>query len=544
MVGKETLPLHSKDVLISISIVVLSLLLSYLFTVPNVCGVFHDDAIYVSTAKALAEGDGYRLINLPDSPDQTKYPILYPFLLSLVWRVFPQFPQNLLLMQLLTSLIGAIAVGLCYLYLVSSLKISRLLSFVSCTVCITTPEFLYFATQTLSEMLFMFLLVIALWVFDRSRDNFPGTRMHQFAIGIILALPYLCRSIGVAVVISVLICWYLGRRPMRWTILGMASAIVPWLLWVYGSVGSFSRNQVEGYYTDYIGWWIDSGIFAIGRVFISNFFYLLVGIARLVADGVFELANPMSGTGFQISMLLLGSITLISILFTKSESELLNWFLISYLLIICVWPWPPYRFLIPILPFITANLFNGINLSVRRFLPGRRMRLLNIGIFLLLLSTNLVLSHKTVNIQNSTGYPQRDSSDPVHWTSYEEVFNWLKRNSLPEDIVASGLDSMVYLYTDLRAIRPFTSRPASLFYGHEYPSTGTVQDLLVVLRSYRPRYLAQLAMPRFSEEKPFGELVEEFTCQYPDLLVPVYTGRDPRFRVFEINIDQLSSIEK
>ncbi len=39
--------------------------------VPHVVGPGHDDAVYVATAKALAEGDGYRLIDLPGSPRQT-----------------------------------------------------------------------------------------------------------------------------------------------------------------------------------------------------------------------------------------------------------------------------------------------------------------------------------------------------------------------------------------------------------------------------------------------------------------------------------------
>jgi len=85
---------------------------------PRACGVFHDDAIYVSTAQALAEGKGYRLIGVPGAPLQTKYPVLYPAVLAAVWRVWPEFPDNLLAMQGITLLCGAAAVGLVYLYLV------------------------------------------------------------------------------------------------------------------------------------------------------------------------------------------------------------------------------------------------------------------------------------------------------------------------------------------------------------------------------------------------------------------------------------------
>src|SRR6516225_11687525 len=54
-----------------------------------------DDSIYFSSAKALAVGKGYILPSVPGTPPATKYPILYPLILSLVWRWNPSFPANL-----------------------------------------------------------------------------------------------------------------------------------------------------------------------------------------------------------------------------------------------------------------------------------------------------------------------------------------------------------------------------------------------------------------------------------------------------------------
>src|SRR5262245_51280637 len=65
----------------------------------DACGQCHDDGIYTVMAKALAEGDGYRLISLPDEPPQTKYPPLYPAILALLWKLWPVFPDNLLLLK-------------------------------------------------------------------------------------------------------------------------------------------------------------------------------------------------------------------------------------------------------------------------------------------------------------------------------------------------------------------------------------------------------------------------------------------------------------
>jgi hypothetical protein len=50
-------------------------------------GTYHDDGIYVTTAKAIATGQGYRIVSLPFEPSETKYPPLHPFLLSVIWRL-------------------------------------------------------------------------------------------------------------------------------------------------------------------------------------------------------------------------------------------------------------------------------------------------------------------------------------------------------------------------------------------------------------------------------------------------------------------------
>src|SRR5271166_1491546 len=58
-------------------------------------GFYHDDGIFLVSAKGLADGEGYRILSLPNEPYQTKYPPLYPALLALVWKASPNFPANL-----------------------------------------------------------------------------------------------------------------------------------------------------------------------------------------------------------------------------------------------------------------------------------------------------------------------------------------------------------------------------------------------------------------------------------------------------------------
>src|SRR6185437_4105263 len=64
-------------------------------------GLVHDDGIYIATAKAMASGDGYVMPNLPGSPLQTKFPPLFSFLLSVLWRLNPNFPDNVRLLKII-----------------------------------------------------------------------------------------------------------------------------------------------------------------------------------------------------------------------------------------------------------------------------------------------------------------------------------------------------------------------------------------------------------------------------------------------------------
>ena len=71
-------------------------------------GLWQDDGIYLATAKSLATGAGYRHIELPGEPWQTKYPIFYPAILAGMFLLWPEYPQNVSLL-LLPSVIAAAA---------------------------------------------------------------------------------------------------------------------------------------------------------------------------------------------------------------------------------------------------------------------------------------------------------------------------------------------------------------------------------------------------------------------------------------------------
>src|ERR1700730_9952814 len=75
-------------------------------------GVFADDAFYVILARSLAEGQGFRFLNLPGSPAATHFPPGYPLALATLWRIAPGFPANLIVLKAFNAVcLAAIALG-------------------------------------------------------------------------------------------------------------------------------------------------------------------------------------------------------------------------------------------------------------------------------------------------------------------------------------------------------------------------------------------------------------------------------------------------
>jgi hypothetical protein len=195
--------------------------------------------------------------------------------------------------------------------------------------------------------------------------------------------------------------------------------------------------------------------------------------------------------------------------------------------------------LIPILPFLLAYLLSRVwhwlqNLS----LPARPI-FLGLAAVSLLLSMNVGLVYHAMTISQSMHYPYLTRVEkPLSWSSYAGVFQWIKANTQPADVLASGLDSMMYLYTQRRAFRPFVSRPASLFYGDPGPALGPMEEIVACLKAYKARYFVQLPMPGFAEEAPLSAFVRHVQEQYRGWLKPVYRGEDDRFVIFELQSDR------
>ena len=136
-------------------------------------GYLQDDGLLMTSAKSIASGDGYRIASLPDSPFQSKYPPLWPAYLSLVWRLAPQFPGNLVLTTLACWLVLCAYLWLCAL-LLSDYDLSKGTRWTILILLACNPYLVLFGVTPFSEVFYSCWVLIALLMLRRERFLMAG----------------------------------------------------------------------------------------------------------------------------------------------------------------------------------------------------------------------------------------------------------------------------------------------------------------------------------------------------------------------------------
>ncbi len=224
-------------------------------------GRYHDDTLYFSSAQALAEGRGYVIPSVPGTPPQTKYPILYPLLLSWVWRAQPAFPSNLAGALWMTAGFGA-----CFLVLVfhSVRKISDLGPWAAFAVTGLTafePHFLALSGSVMSDVPFIAFALAAALLADAAYSSSKAVYLAPLA-GIFAGLAVLTRSAGLAVIAGIVVAGIYWKSYQRTLIVCLAAA--PFVLYAFAASVMPSRlpdhvapgfRQTWLFYTSYLGYW-------------------------------------------------------------------------------------------------------------------------------------------------------------------------------------------------------------------------------------------------------------------------------------------------
>ena len=228
-----------------------AILIAYLALVqwqgsPAWFGYYHDDSLYWTAAKSLAAGHGYRMPSVPGEPPQTKYPVFFPWMLSWVWHLEPQFPANLSTALWMVALSGAAFLGGSFV-LLRQLGLGEGAALFLTAVCGLHPVVVHLGGLLLSDVPFMALAVWSL-VFAGVALDRQGTSRSQAFWGAALALAVLAclvRSIGVTLLGGFVLA-SLWRRCYRPAAVSLALAVAVTLGTVrLGTVRSVQSGIVE-----------------------------------------------------------------------------------------------------------------------------------------------------------------------------------------------------------------------------------------------------------------------------------------------------------
>ena len=443
-------------------------------------GAYEDDAIYTLLAKALATGDGYRMVNLPGAPHATHFPPGYPYLLSLLWRVAPDFPDNVVVFKFMNAALLAAAAGGVYWFVRARVGFGAVAAAVIAAFGTVSLAMLQLAALVMSEPLFITLLFLALLAVERSAGS--GSLRHAALAGVLLGSLCLVRTVGVAAIGSAVLVLLLRRRLTAAVVVVAVTAVflVPWQLWV-------SAHQAElppilqGKYGSYGSWLADGyragGVDFARRVVIENLASMGNSLSNLVMPA------PYFWPRLASLVILVVAAGAGSLLLLKRAASLVA-FLALYVTLIIVWPFDPYRFLLALWPVLAIVL----GVAIRELWQWRPATVLPTTIRWAALgaAAYLVLGHAAWNWQGLRGASWTDLQRQAG-VSARPLLEWVSRNTRPDDVLSTEHDVLVYLYTGRRGV------PVSTFLASQRVAPFTPSDnihwVAAMVRTYEPRYL-------------------------------------------------------
>ncbi len=446
-------------------------------------GKFHDDGLLMVSAKSLATGQGFRILSLPEQPAQTKYPILYPLYLSIVWKLNPNFPENLWLARIFNWILLIASLALSWIYFRQE-GISEARTILLVALLALNPYMILFGTNTFSEVFFIVWLLAAFLL-----ANQKGIHWAILA-GAAAGCAYLSRTAGIALLIS-MPAWYWYRRDLRRAlgfIAGMLPFVLGWMLWSRHNI-IHTTDQTLIYYTDYVKYeFLTVGLDNLHIVLWKNLDGLLYGMGSLAIPPVFALPPVKILTEVVAIAMISGCVRL----YRRGIGVQYSFFAIVSSAMLIVWHFPSNaRFVLPICPLLLAGLLTELEHLATMLRSAfrhkdRSQRVVSYGMAAVVGA--IVLA--TLALQCFMAFPFLEDAEKQYRAKLIDTraaYAWIAANVPDSAKVLSNDDPILYLYSGRRGhVVPLAPR---LWYADDHASTIAVyRDIAVYCRSHGFEY--------------------------------------------------------
>jgi hypothetical protein len=461
-------------------VIVIAIAIARWATVPYVVGVYHDDGIYALLARSIATGQGFHFSHLPGSPAATHYPPLYPLLLAAAWRVAPSFPENLpVLLGLNALLVGAVAFGW-WRFAMRRLEWGHVEAATCALAATLSLPVLALAGALLSEPFFLALLWPALLVSEHLAES--ADRVHALRAGALIGVLMLVRTHALALLFALLLVLAVRRRWRDALAVGAAAMLVqlPWLLWTHWATPRLPA-PLEGSYGSYLGWFA-AGLLQGGPDFVlATVRVNAIECWLLLQDG---LASGFPAPLAQVTLAITSGAMAAGAWSLARKAPVTIAFLASYIGIVLVWPFTPWRFVWAVWPFVALLVMEGVRASW--ILAGRWRIAIAIGATLPALAFLRNELH---------GFATRGWRAPAGQATAQiaPVVQWVRTHVGEHDVVLAEGEQVVALYTGRKAAPPIS------FTAREYLVPPQVADgatrLAAMLAAVPSRYVILFSSP-------------------------------------------------
>jgi hypothetical protein len=462
----------------------LILFLVYLRSLPpqGYFGIFFDDAYYFGSAKALAQGRGYIIPNLPGGPPQTKYPVLYPWLLSWVWRWYPSFPSNIAPAAWVTAFFG------CW-FLLAAFELLRRLkgvgdwpALVIVAMCAFLPQVLVLSRVPMTDVPFAALVVTAALVADGGMRTQARPAWAVIA-GVLAGLTVMTRTMGLAVIAGIVAAavyrhayrraglfflaaspflfasfWLSRSSPAVRTLAGMApGAPIAFPGW----------NQTLLYFTNYPRFWrlCVPHLSVFLAMLVTNTGALLQAAPLYLISPTLETGRSLTSLGGVVADAVGGVVSALVIAGIVRQARSQEWKPIHFILafnagLMLTWNWVSTdRFTLPFLPLFCMGLWlegkHLVRVLSASWTARRRWGERALGGAML---AGLAALAGVVLWNYCSGYrfqlPEVAERRFAIGAEKAQAYEWIRRNTDPGATIMSYEEASLYLYTGRTAVSP------------------------------------------------------------------------------------------
>lgn len=233
-----------------------------------------------------------------------------------------------------------------------------------------------------------------------------------------------------------------------------------------------------------------------------------------------QISNPISYYIFhlidlplilKIVILIFGCYTFILLFNLSFKSKIMPIFILAYLGAILLWPWPPFRFFIPIMPLLFPLFLQDAYHTLRNRFPPFWGKMIAMAGVIFILFINGISYAKNIIENRKLHYPgfyaPLSSQKRPEWKEFQKLFAWIKENTREDDLLPSGMDTMLYLYTGRKALRPIVANPIALFYQKNNNDPWSAENFRETLFKHNVGFLVLCPMFGFPEGDHFWDMV-------------------------------------